>query len=248
MRSINTLIFSTFCLFFPLFSVAQSPGRTLFYDADWFLCDSVGAVYRSAWFYSDSSAGGYIESTDSSGILLSRRFFSDMQQLVRHGSAVFYHPNGTVKSAANYEYDELHGERLTYYANGQLRRREVFENGTMLEGHCYTREGKDTAWFEYEVLPTYEGGMTALYQTINKNIRYQEASKAGLGGRVVVRFVIRETGEMARLEIKESAHPMLDAEVLRVFSQLKRSWQPCLEDGEPVSYRFELPFVFRLLD
>ena len=48
---------------------------------------------------------------------------------------------------------------------------------------------------------------------------------------------------MTDLEVLESAHPVLDAEALRVISKMER-WIPGQHEGETVRVMFRQPFRF----
>jgi TonB family protein len=96
--------------------------------------------------------------------------------------------------------------------------------------------------------PTYPGGMAALSQFLNENIKYpKEAEKAKIEGRVLVGFIVDVDGAISESRVEHSSHPLLDREALRVI-RLMPAWNPAKEkaSGKPVKVRYHLPVTFKL--
>ena len=97
-----------------------------------------------------------------------------------------------------------------------------------------------------EKMPQFPGGDVALMNYVRDNLKYpEEAMKAGVQGRVVVRFVVKANGSVASPEIIRSVSPDLDTEALRIVGEMPR-WTPGSVDGKPVDVQFALPVTFRL--
>lgn len=97
-----------------------------------------------------------------------------------------------------------------------------------------------------EVLPEFPGGIDALVVWLGENIKYPaEAEKAKEEGRVVVRFIVTTDGRVVEPEIVRSVSPSLDAEALRVVSEMP-SWKPGSNAGKPVACHYVLPVNFSL--
>lgn len=108
------------------------------------------------------------------------------------------------------------------------------------------KEDKKQAVTVAEVRPQFPGGDAACIKFVMENLRYpEEAKKAGVQGRVVVRFVVKADGSVASPEIIRSVSPDLDAEALRIVGEMPR-WTPGSVDGKPVDVQFVLPVTFRL--
>ena len=105
----------------------------------------------------------------------------------------------------------------------------------------------DTAiYINPEVLPEYPGGDNARIQLLIDNLIYpREARERGLEGKVIVDFVVEKDGRLTNFTIKESAHPILDAEALRVI-KLMPNWLPGKEQGKVVRVYFQIPITFAL--
>ena len=94
--------------------------------------------------------------------------------------------------------------------------------------------------------PEFPGGMEALMKHLSKEIKYpKEAQEKGTQGRVIVQFVVRKDGSITDAKIMKPVDPLLDAEALRVVSEMP-NWIPGKQRGEAVNVRFTLPVTFRL--
>ena len=102
----------------------------------------------------------------------------------------------------------------------------------------------------YEVvenMPRFpNGGMSALMQYLNENIRYPEAAvKAGVQGRVTVQFIVDKDGSIDDVKTLRGVNPDLDAEAIRVIKMMPR-WEPGTHKGNPVRVKYTVPVMFRL--
>lgn len=95
-------------------------------------------------------------------------------------------------------------------------------------------------------MASYPGGIPALMDFLNENIKYPEqAEREGIEGRVVAGFIVERDGSVSNIEIIKSVHPLLDAEVVRVMS-LMPNWIPGKQHGMPIRTRYSMPVTFRL--
>ncbi|PWE00054.1 M56 family metallopeptidase [Marinilabilia rubra] len=98
-------------------------------------------------------------------------------------------------------------------------------------------------------MPEYPGGSQKLRSFLANNTQYpQKAIKNKYEGRVYVKFVISEKGEVKNAEIaRSSGHIILDEEALRVVESLP-AWTPGKFQGEKVSVNYTVPINFRISD
>ncbi len=97
-----------------------------------------------------------------------------------------------------------------------------------------------------EELPVYPGGETALYAFITKETKYpEEAREQGITGKVFVQFIVEKDGRVDSVWVKRSAHPLLDAEAVRVV-QLADGWKPATQNDKPVRVTYMLPISFAM--
>lgn len=99
---------------------------------------------------------------------------------------------------------------------------------------------------EIDKMPEFKGGMEALVNYMTTNIKYPEAAaKANITGKVMVAFVVTETGKITSVSIKKGVNADLDAEAKRVVSAMPE-WIPGEANGKKVSTEMVLPVNFQL--
>ncbi len=90
-------------------------------------------------------------------------------------------------------------------------------------------------------MPTIVGGI----QAIVDEIKYPEEAKAdGIEGRVLVQFIVDETGNVVSPTVIKGVDPNLDAEALRVVGDTK--FVPGKHNGVARKVRLTLPVTFKL--
>lgn len=108
-----------------------------------------------------------------------------------------------------------------------------------------TASGLD-AYVMADEMPIYPGGDVELLSFISSNTRYpEEAKKAGIQGRVIVRFVVTSEGNVTDIEVLKGVDSLLDSEAVRVV-RLLSGWKPGLIGGKPVNVFYMLPVTFTL--
>ncbi len=105
----------------------------------------------------------------------------------------------------------------------------------------------ESIYFKVEKMPRFQGKESSHFRNfIAENMKYpEEAVKNKLSGKVYLSFTINKEGNLVDAEVVRSAHPVLDAEALRV-TNLSPKWEPGEEKGEKVSVTFTFPVVFSL--
>jgi TonB family protein len=97
-----------------------------------------------------------------------------------------------------------------------------------------------------EKMPKYPGGEEALMKAINDELQYPEEAKTqNIQGRVIVRFIVGTDGSVLNAEVIKSAHPLLDAEALRVIKKLS-GFEPGMQGGVAVNVYYAIPVTFAL--
>lgn len=86
-------------------------------------------------------------------------------------------------------------------------------------------------------MPSYKGD---IYSVIRKQGKFKDKN---ISGRVVVGFIVEKNGTVSNLKIEKSSEPTLDAEALRIVSDLN-NWQPAELNGEIVRCKMLLPITF----
>lgn len=98
-----------------------------------------------------------------------------------------------------------------------------------------------------EQMPQPQGGMQGLLRFLGDNVHYpEEAMKAGVQGKAIVKFVVLPTGKVSSPEIvRSTGNQQLDAEALRVVASIP-DFTPGILNGEPVACYYTLPINFSL--
>lgn len=97
-----------------------------------------------------------------------------------------------------------------------------------------------------EQRPQFPGGDTALLKWVNDNLRYPAVAKDNnIQGRILVKFVVTETGKIGEVKVVRAKDPDLDKEAVRVVKALP-DFIPGKMNGEAVSVWETLPITFRL--
>ncbi|ACY48309.1 energy transducer TonB [Rhodothermus marinus] len=90
--------------------------------------------------------------------------------------------------------------------------------------------------------PQIIGGLGAYYI----HIEYpEEAIRAGIEGRLVLRFVVETDGRPSNIRVIQPLHPLLDSAAVAALRRVR--FIPGKQNGQPVRVRMQLPVRFRLL-
>ena len=97
-----------------------------------------------------------------------------------------------------------------------------------------------------EQMPEYPGGMQAMIEFLQANMKYPEnAAKQNVEGRVTVQFVVETDGSVTDVHVAKQVFPSLDAEAIRVVQAMPK-WTPGKDKGRVVRVKYNLPIVFRM--
>ena len=97
-----------------------------------------------------------------------------------------------------------------------------------------------------EEMPSFPGGVMALMEFLQKNVKYPvEAQKKGVQGRVLVSFVVEKDGSLSEIKTVKSVDPLLDEEAVRVVKSMPK-WEPGKQKGKAVRVKYNVPISFKL--
>jgi TonB family protein len=97
-----------------------------------------------------------------------------------------------------------------------------------------------------ETMPEFPGGKNAFNEYLRKRIVYPpKAVTDKIEGRVVVKFIIRSTGQVGDVKVLRSIREDLDKACFRVMSTMP-DWKPGMISGKPVSVSYSVPVRFLL--
>ena len=75
----------------------------------------------------------------------------------------------------------------------------------------------------------------------------EEARKANASGTALVEFAVNPDGTISDINVQESPHESITAEIIRVFSE-SPLWTPAYLDGKPIKVVYTMPLTFRFRD
>ena len=94
--------------------------------------------------------------------------------------------------------------------------------------------------------PEFPGGSKAMMEYLKTNMRYPQIAKEnGIQGRVILQFVVDETGKVRDPKILRGVDPALDLEAIRLVEAMPQ-WTPGKQDGKAVAVRYTVPVSFKL--
>ena len=112
--------------------------------------------------------------------------------------------------------------------------------------HEAARRKVEIIYKSAEQMPQFPGGEAALMKYIKSHIQYPaEALKNRTEGRVIVQFVVDNTGKIGEVKVVRSVDKDLDKEAVRVCRSMPK-FTPGRMNGKAVSVWYTLPVTFTL--
>ena len=92
---------------------------------------------------------------------------------------------------------------------------------------------------------SYPGGMQGLNMYVMRNIKYPpEAYQQKITGKVFVKFTIGTDGQVSKIDILKSDHPLFSEEAQRLFKGMDK-WLPAYVAEKPVEVSYVYPLTFK---
>lgn len=105
---------------------------------------------------------------------------------------------------------------------------------------------EEEAFISVEQQPEFPGGMKALSEFLQRNLRYpSQAVQASVSGRVFISFVVNTDGSLTDVHVLKGIGFGCDEEARRVVQQMPR-WKPGKQSGRTVRVKYNLPVTFTL--
>ncbi len=97
-----------------------------------------------------------------------------------------------------------------------------------------------------EKMPEFPGGEKKMLEFVQQELKYPEAAREqGIVGKVYVRFVIDENGDISQPEILKSADKLFNEPTLHVIKRMPK-WTPGEDKGKKVKVYVVIPVSFKL--
>lgn len=165
----------------------------------------------------------------------------------KEGKETYTFPNKKLMMTGVNKNDQMEGQWLGYYRNGQIAGDVVYAKGQQVSGTFYNEDGsKNKKVRDFIRESEYPGGPAQWLRFLNKTVRYpDEAVKKKIEGTVVVQFIVDEEGTPINIKVIRRVNPLLDAEAVRVIAESK-GWEPAIYGGRLVKSYKKQPIVFSL--
>ncbi|WP_157447009.1 energy transducer TonB [Cytophaga aurantiaca] len=273
----NTFIhISTFLFVFTatcLVSVSQTKIDTIYIK---YLSSTISTTKDSASYYRvRTSINGILKASDydiEDGMKECSGYYKSFDPDVKNGYFIYYFNDSVISSEGNYAEDKMMGTWKEYYSSGELwytktfvngitngmlksyyktgevKRIEQYKKGKRIKAQCYTRSGKDTAYYEVQILPAFPGGEKAKMDYFKKNIKYPEQAKINnIEGTVYVSYSVNKDGSISDVEVVKGkgVDPLLDQAALDCVRNMP-NWTPGYNDGDPVKVRLTQRIKFTI--
>jgi protein TonB len=109
-------------------------------------------------------------------------------------------------------------------------------------------QSEEVVYDVVEQMPQFPGGDDSMRHFLLYNLQYPEHSRNhNIEGRVDVRFVVDENGELRNVVAQKGDVKDLNAEAVRVVRTFPR-FRPGMHDGKPVKVIVIVPIIFLLSD
>ncbi len=96
-----------------------------------------------------------------------------------------------------------------------------------------------------ETMPSFPGGDQKMMEFIKKEMALLLTDPTDCAeGRVVVRFVVTETGEIDDIKVIRSVSPWCDQAAIKIVKAMPK-WKPGMQNGKAVPVYFSLPIRFK---
>ncbi len=180
------------------------------------------------------------------GQIMLEQHYSAYSEKTLDGKLKKWYGNGQLKADMNYKKGIVTGELTTYWRNGKLRRKDEYnDSGKLVTGNCYDSTGAVIPYFNYIKAPYFEYYKGDLDRYCFEHMKYpHEANSVGIGGKVVLSFMVEKDGSVSHFNIaKSSGNRDLDNAALDVFYDMPL-WEPGTEDGDPVRMPYEYSMKF----
>jgi TonB family protein len=133
-----------------------------------------------------------------------------------------------------------------YKENGMKYFDEVYSRGELVSGTSYDSMGSKYFYREFAITAEPDGGMSAFYQLVAKNVRYPaKARKRRITGKVFVEFVVEKDGTISSIKTLKGPSEDINQEAERVVS-LSPKWKAGVQRGQLVRQKMVLPINFKL--
>ncbi len=155
-----------------------------------------------------------------------------------------WYENCQIHVVSNYKKGKKDGYFISYWENGQMKRKDLYKKGKLIEGKCFNISGEEVAYYDFEIQPEFPGGKNALILYLKESINYANISSSSKDQTVRVQFSIDTDGSIFDVKVVKSHDAITDYEAKRVIQNMPK-WKPAIQDGKKVKVKRTVPITFK---
>lgn len=155
-----------------------------------------------------------------------------------------YYKSGKIHLLIPYHQGKNHGDFISYWESGKLKRKDLFKNGKFVEGTCWDEEGVEVPFYRFEINPVFPGGLEAMHQYVIDNFDVSQVPVGSTYSSVQVSFYIDTDGSVIDAKMKKTADPMTNYQAIKLVMDMPK-WSPAMQDGNPVKVKRTLPIALK---
>lgn len=154
-----------------------------------------------------------------------------------------YYENGKPHIQGGMNKGKRSGELLTWWENGNLKRKDSYNKGKLLQGQCWDKNGDEVPHYPFEIHPAFPGGPKMLAGYLKNNVNPAFKQRGYKGQKILVKFAVKKNGEIDEIEVLSGGDIQLKVEAVRLVEGMPK-WNPGLMDGNPIKTTRVLPVIF----
>ena len=134
-----------------------------------------------------------------------------------------------------------------FYPSGQVKTVAIYHSNRLLSNKNWLRDGTpyiDNIFYAADQIPEYSNGNAFFRSFILREIHNAGIDLTQIDDRVVLGWVITETGELTGIHVVSGKFRELNQAMVNIVSELPGSWSPAVLDGKKVRYYMTIPFNF----
>lgn len=174
---------------------------------------------------------------------------------VRHGAYQLLMPKRKTVVKGQYNSGRKSGIWESYEEDGSLRMSYDYDTDKFIA--CHIKKEDNRTYRLAQSLSLLDTSIsqkpvslwpdTYIYSFLSKNLRYPEAAvEYGMGGKVLVSFVVDSYGHPGQFEVKNPIGFGMDEEAIRVLLLLPDLWLPGMVKDIPTAMEVTMPLTFRI--
>ncbi len=198
-------------------------------QGEWMIKYRGDRLFSSKFYreYEETGQGGYLFSEYTLASTIRTGSTTQKFPLSLQGTLTEYHPNGKVKSVAEYQDNQL-----------------IANQNWLEDGSRYI----DSLFYSADQEPEYEYGPGFFHNYLLQKITRSEWDLSQIQDQVIIGWVVMETGELRGVVPLQGRSDELNHYLVNAIATMPGKWQPAMLNGKPVRYFMQIPINFDVRD